>query len=124
MSDDSEVSDPDPASFGMWILERLERMPTRGQYGTAKERMWVVLRELLSAHEVEPPSAESEEEMRQTLFAVTATPRQAAGVPPWLRARLQAIEFTEEEVGEFLVLATCVRAVYDTLEIPPSWGRA
>ena len=124
MSDDPAIPDPDPSSFGMWLLERLERMPSREQYGTAKTRMWVVLRELLSAHEVEPPSAEREEEMRQTLFAIQATPRQAAEVPQWLRERLRAIEFTEEEIGEFLVLGYCVKSVYDTLEIPPTCGQA
>ncbi|MFI5398457.1 MAG: hypothetical protein ACHQ9S_23230 [Candidatus Binatia bacterium] len=122
MSAEPEIPDPDPSSFGMWLLQRLESMPSRAQYGTAKARMWVILRELLSAYEVEPSLAVREEEMRAVLFAVRA--RQAAEVPEWLRARLRAIEFTEEEIGEFLVLADCVRRVYDTLEIPPSCGHA
>jgi hypothetical protein len=124
MSEDPADLDVDPASFGIWLLERLEQMPSREKHGTAKARLWVVLRELLSAHEVEPPSPAHEEEMRLTLFAVQATPKQAAEVPQWLRQRLQAIEFTEEEVGEFLVLASCVKSVYDTLPIPPECGRA
>ncbi len=122
MGNDPAVPDPDPLSFGIWLLERLELMPSREKYGTAKERMWIVLRELLSAHEVEPPSAEHEEEMRQTLFAVQATPRQVAEVPQWLRERLQAIEFTDEEIGEFLVLGYCVKSVYDALVKPPACG--
>ena len=123
MSDDP-TQNVDPASFGMWILGQLEGMPSRQQHGTAKERMWVVLRELLWAHEVEPPSPEDEEEMRQVLFGVQVPPEKVEEVPPWLRARLRAIEFTDEEIDEFLVLTYCIRCVYDTLEIPPTCGRA
>ncbi|MFI5364159.1 MAG: hypothetical protein ACHQ4J_00915 [Candidatus Binatia bacterium] len=108
----------------MWLLRRLEDMPSRAQYGTAKARLWVILRELLSAYQVEPPSAAREEEMRAELFRVHATPQQAAEVPDWLRARLRGMEFTEEEIDEFLVVAYCVKGVYDTLEVPPTCGRA
>ena len=108
----------------MWLLQRLEGMPSRAEYGTAKARLWIILRELLSAYEIEPPSAAREEEMRAVLFGIHATERQAAEAPEWLRARLRGIEFTEEEIDEFLVVAYCIREVYDTLEVPPTCGRA